>query len=443
MCICQHYVSRTVRRIPKSPVDSNNLNGSFPRSTIAVVPLHFNDSEDTSSDTLIIEHCFDSRDCHILPHQYRDCVLSLQNESLFRDDQSIRCALPMNMSFTAHNVLGRGTRAHIFSASFSGDESHRRYALKLATRADFCRHSREEYEVLTKLEALNHSLNIGYLRRNVPFLYFRDYPVENDCVCIIFVEQIPNALTLGQLMDSKDPYPAMTRRGDINTLIGFVSDCHRDILSVFDAVHSLNEPQYYQDTTFGNIMVDTASERCYLIDFGGLFSLSERNLLEKHATRHHRIYCLPQSCAPYGFYNLFTPTQRVETMHNRSMSRAEAVVELRRMAKMVNEYRLAFLFETYFMNCLSADISFRNKWRTLFRLTKNIQKRRSRANEEKLMNIWCQRYAEMTILKQALNNDNAVTNAERLWHVFQIFDIDMDLINVTECRRQHGFELNS
>ena len=232
------------------------------------------------NETVLIEDCFDLKNCHILPDQYRDCILSLQNESLFSNNHAIQCHLPWNMSFTVHNVLGSGLRAHTFSVSFDGDNDQR-YALKLAARGDYCRHSREEYEVLTKLEKYNEQsqegrslLNFGHLHSDLPFFYFRNYPVDKDCVCIIFVEQISNSITLGNLMDVPDLLPSITNGEDdqdmthITRWIDFISDCHEDIVSVYSALHSLNE--YYQDTSYANIMIDTETKTCYLIDFGGI-----------------------------------------------------------------------------------------------------------------------------------------------------------------------------
>lgn len=174
----------------------------------------------------------------------------------------------------------------------------------------------------------------------------------------------------------------------------------------------------------------------------GTFSLSDRNLLGR-VGRHHRVYCITESCAPYVYYHLFTPTQRQETMQNlkaknKDISRIQVVTKLREWADISNRYRLSQLFETYFMSLLGTDEVFSERWGQIFALEKSMKHSRKIANEERLLRMWCARYAQMTILRKALDEDTSITNVDRLWSVFQVFEIDTQFINVTECDHIHG-----
>ena len=90
------------------------------------------------------------------------------------------------------------------------------------------------------------------------------------------------------------------------------------------------------------------------------------------------------------------------------------------------------------MSLLETDGVFKERWGQIFELERSMHHSRNIANEERLLSIWCLRYVQMTILRRALDSDASITNVDRLWSVFQVFEADTQFINVTKCDHIHG-----
>ena len=398
---------------------------------------------DTNEHNTTTENCFqESTICHILPHQYRDCLINLPM-NLEDEMESKECKLPNDYSFQIHKMIGVGTRAQIFLVEFANDDEH--YVMKIARMGIYCRHSREEYDVLEQLKEANPSLNAAYLHDELPFYYFRDYPNKDDCICIMFIKQIHDSLSFRNILhDDRSKLRELASQTPPFNILKFVVQCYDQIMNVFEELFALG--LLYQDINPANFL-KTLDGQCYLIDFGGLLTLDRETLLVGNMW-HQRIYSPVQACSPYGLWNLTTPWERADTTKQLRieypyLNDSMIINELRQMIRINLKYRWTHLLMMhFFIKYYHFYITHHHKIQKAMGsefihglkgwMTAKIKKP---PNPTKMRERWCLRYVTIKMMKYNLMKDDTLDSNYLVpfFDILKIFDINRKYMNWTEC----------
>eukprot|EP01084_Bolivina_argentea_P185834 320391_1 len=179
-----------------------------------------------------------------------------------------------NISFIIHNILGFGSFSSIYNVSvINNNITNDKIVLKYQQNVGYSSVYKTEYNLLTKMEKYTKYYHINSI--NIPLLHPIPLYITASNHCLLFTQQVPNAITWSDafIFNAESILPVIIKnKGNI---IKFLIDCFEDIMNVFEILWQLGI--YYNDFHGKNLLIDTKTFQCYLVDFNYLFS--ERDLL--------------------------------------------------------------------------------------------------------------------------------------------------------------------
>eukprot|EP01084_Bolivina_argentea_P257676 434175_1 len=269
-----------------------------------------------------VEECI--RGIHYHQHDFRGILCEINNEL-------------NNISFVVHNSLGMGWQSSVYNVSVSigGNTTNESYILKILHQpkellynigsGGLCYVYEREYKLLKKIEMYGKLYNISpvaisYVNSKIPVF-------KTGQTCLIFTQQVKHALSLHDLMTlhqietSNILHSIISVKGDI---INFLIDCYNDIMNVFKIMYEFGT--YHRDIKSENILIDTQTFNCYVIDFGILFEESQifasqngfSNNYDGHVGNNitfkyqHYFSCKWSICSPIIWHYLRTPIDRIK-----------------------------------------------------------------------------------------------------------------------------------
>ena len=340
---------------------------------------------------------------------FGECLSSINKENSKR----VKCSLSDRISFDILDVIGSGNHGQIFSAhiDFKMSEhiplninldllSKTKYAIKHSRDNETCTILQFENNIMRHIESANsiktfHMPNLHPLVPWIEFVESNRFTRQKERKCLLVMEQIENIKTFEGLI--RKNY-APTFEYD-NGLIPFLIDCYNDLMSALQRLWLFD--YYHIDINGVNILVDhyniSSQRKCYLIDFGGVFSLNFDAKTDKLFTGKSHNY------SPFAYYNLYLFQLRKRTNWNATL--------LRHFARRDNEYRIIVELMRFFLEYadLEKDGPYSDEQWKFIEDAKDKQSEFEHVkpfgiepnNQTYIQLIWCLRQAQIKNIRQS------------------------------------------
>eukprot|EP01084_Bolivina_argentea_P124044 219821_1 len=165
-------------------------------------------------------------------------------------------------------------------------------------------------------------------------------------------------------------------------ILKFSIDCYNDIMNILSLLHKIQ--MTHGDPHLCNILVDISTFKCYLIDYGNMFSLNK-------IYKKGKFKCMPHISSPLAWYYLCTAQKRVffenDIMYSKQYETAS--------------YIFHGFIQMLYANKMIENSTFQHK---LLRMNKKILKMETNYHHIKITNDtyieqWCTRYKIIQLLK--------------------------------------------
>eukprot|EP01083_Nonionella_stella_P100572 283809_1 len=260
--------------------------------------------------------------------------------------QHVICTFCDDVRILFLSELGQGSNGKAYSVRISENNpitnlDSTPYAIKMSWYHEYCERLQKEYHILSTLS------NPHIPKLHPRFMYYQWlWPKTGNMHCLIVMQQIPNTINLHTLINSTSRvYQSYftSAQQHFNSILRVVLQCYHDIQSALHQCH--DQHIYHLDLKLLNILFDTTTFQCYLIDFGR--SMQMNDFVDINNDKLVFSYLETGFPTPYDYLKL-TVSKRKKVIHSHeqkhlfsSWGRQAALKELQRYAALSNMYKLA------------------------------------------------------------------------------------------------------
>eukprot|EP01084_Bolivina_argentea_P152038 265281_1 len=376
-------------------------------------------------------------DIKSLSQQHIDCIHDIQLNST----NNKYCEFPDNISFIIHNVLGSGNQAYVYNVSLVNtvtNITHNNSILKYEIEGRFGHKTCEMYKTLyilfSEIETYLNYYNFSHSSLNVPFMYLNIPLYKFKTHCLMFSQQIPTLLNAKTLFENAENMLAsiIQKKGNI---INFLKDCYNDIMNVMFVFYELDI--FYNDfKNINNILIDTTTFQCYVIDFGIMFH--KRYMFKRRDGPPTDWLCNGMNCSPLPLKYLIRYANRITFLNElkkKGIKNAKryGMNMLSKFGIYAKQYEITATIFHIFVKLYYLQINNTNN--ELFTMNEQIFCTRCGSN----IKHWCYRQRMYTQMLNVMINEHnkMIWSSNHIKHnfldVFNIFDDDLHFVDVNNC----------
>eukprot|EP01084_Bolivina_argentea_P065212 118873_1 len=329
-----------------SPAEFNNTPVT---NTLILNSFHH---ECTETQLIAFEKCFKSPTMQEKVASGRNFATNnLNNGSI------IECEFCGYYIVSFFDYIGRGSNGIVYSTNIklkntsqnysNNRNTNTRYAIKISWNDEYCGRLQNEYNLLS-------TFSHPYLPKLHPAFTFYQWKLPNLHIhCLLVMEQIPNTINLNIILNSTSnwqQYLQFPLKNDSRLILETILNCYDNIKSALQHTHS--HYIYHSDLQLLNMLFDTATYECYLLDFGRHFDMSDM----KEINDENKKFVLDRNSihTPYDeMYLSAEKRKRIIESHSNVVfkfsGQYKAITELRKYAALSTLYKNAVEFQRIIM----------------------------------------------------------------------------------------------